>query len=306
MTGVATLEQPYGISKTSHSKSVSKSNNDCGADGNIEKKNPHAHHSQPDYSKYEVAKMEDLGKRAMIFEHRLLETAVAVADHYNANSQSTSKITDPSITSSSSTTVQKNLSPNMAAFNKKLTNNSTTIYTNKNTLSDRIKILTLTNDNNIKHLDLEDSQKGQSTHQAQDYSPSTDVNSLTPTSTNAVLTSPGLTPASSWKTIAKRDKRKKKPAEKKIFAKEIPGNIGDRTVEELEIFIQVSNSRSGENIIFFSLSSARNDMLLFKRVKYPMRALKSLTKMTHFPLNFHTRSYQSIQSYDIIHNIVTR
>lgn len=44
-----------------------------------------------------------------------------------------------------------------------------------------------------------------------------------------------------WKTInCKRDKRRKKPAEKKIFAGEIPGNIGKRSVEELETFIKVS------------------------------------------------------------------
>lgn len=38
----------------------------------------------------------------------------------------------------------------------------------------------------------------------------------------------------------KRDKRRKKPVEKEIKAGEIPGNIGDRTVEELEDFIKVS------------------------------------------------------------------
>lgn len=43
---------------------------------------------------------------------------------------------------------------------------------------------------------------------------------------------------STWKT--KRDKRRKKPVEKEITARDIPGNIGDRTVEELEFFIKVS------------------------------------------------------------------
>lgn len=43
---------------------------------------------------------------------------------------------------------------------------------------------------------------------------------------------------STWKT--KRDKRRKKPVEKEITARDIPGNIGDRTVEELEYFIKVS------------------------------------------------------------------
>lgn len=49
---------------------------------------------------------------------------------------------------------------------------------------------------------------------------------------------------SAWKTIdVKRDKRmRRKPMEKKIFAGEIPGNIGKKSVEELENFIKVSIS----------------------------------------------------------------
>lgn len=44
-----------------------------------------------------------------------------------------------------------------------------------------------------------------------------------------------------WKTInAKRDKRRKKPAEKKVLAGQIPGNLGDtKTIDELVNFIQV-------------------------------------------------------------------
>lgn len=64
------------------------------------------------------------------------------------------------------------------------------------------------------------------------------------TTTNSVITPTAALSSNnsnncSWKTINKRsDKRKRKPAEKKIFAKDIPGNIGDRPVDELEQFIQ--------------------------------------------------------------------
>lgn len=46
--------------------------------------------------------------------------------------------------------------------------------------------------------------------------------------------------ANSWKTIAKRDKRKKKIPEKQIMSEQVAGHIGNRTVEELTMFIQVS------------------------------------------------------------------
>lgn len=64
------------------------------------------------------------------------------------------------------------------------------------------------------------------------------------TTSSANISSSSPTSTGSWKTISA--KRRKKPAEIVILAREIPGHIGndDRSVEELANFIEVSTEWS--------------------------------------------------------------
>lgn len=139
--------------------------------------------SAQDYGTLEMAKMEDLGKKAKILEHHLAPSVL-------------------SATVSNNTKSSNSLNGNIK-FNSNLSQNSAQRYT-QNGLSDNSSAI---NEPGI----------------------------ATTSSANISSSSTGC-----WKTISA--KRRKKPAEIVILAREIPGHIGndDRSVEELANFIEVS------------------------------------------------------------------
>lgn len=76
--------------------------------------------------------------------------------------------------------------------------------------------------------------------------------STNPTHTNAVnLTSESIIAGNSWRTIsAKRDKRRRKPAEQPVLSQHIPGHKGEQEVDWLVNFIEVSLGSEPKNNIF--------------------------------------------------------
>lgn len=200
-------------SSASSSKSSSPSQSQVGAQNG----KTHANGEYGGSNTVEMAKMEDLGKTAKILEHRLpsvLRTVPIVVatsnppyvSHYPLNSNKKYSIEEYNNINSSGSNSDTNNDKESGPINL----NSTAQKYAPNNSND--------GQSNVKGV----------------------------ATTSGAITSSSAA-ASSWKTYnAKRDKRRKKPVERKILAKEIPGHRGDQTVEELTKFIEVSS----DDIIF--------------------------------------------------------